>query len=222
MSGQLQSRRAGKASVVVVIVLVGITCLIFGGMCGGGLTMMLVVRPAQQEAERLMAERDAVARDAAHLGKAAERVGAILDSASSKGSTDSSDAKAAEALARAVFENIRAGRPQALFNHCSSEFRRTTIPDSLGQQLATYPLPLRTEALGDDMLTLPPIDDKTHQYRYTTKTTEGRPVMFTITLVFASTSNNPFGVEQNEWLLDQLTITEGTAEKDSQPVPRSP
>jgi hypothetical protein len=218
MSGHLQSRRAGKASVVIVIVLVGIACLILGGVCGGGLMMMLVVRPAQHEVERMMAERDAVARDASQLGKAAESVGEMLSSRLSKGSTEGADTKGAEALARTVFENIRAGRPQALFKHCSIEFRQATFSDNLAQLLAKYPLPLRTEAIGDDMLTLPPIDDQTHQFRYCTMTTEGRPVTFTITLVFANAANSL----QNEWLLDQLTITEGTAEKVSAPGAKSP
>ena len=218
MSGHLPPRRPGKASVVVVIVLVGIVCLILGGLCGGGLTMVFGVRPAQHEMERIMAEHDAVQRDAAQLGKAAETVGDLLGSTLSKGSTEAADPMGGEAAARTVFENIRAGRPQALFKHCSMEYRQSTFPDYLAQQLAKYPLPLRTEALGDDMLTLPPIDDKTHQFRYSTTTTEGRPVTFTITLVFAT----PEGFGATEWLLDQLTITEGTAEKVTAPGVKSP
>jgi hypothetical protein len=218
MTGHLPRRRAGKAGVIVVIVLAGIVCLILGGLCGGGLMMMLAVRPAQREVERMMAERDAVQRDAAQLGKAAGTVGDLLGSTLSKGSTEATDTKGAEAAARTVFENIRAGRPQALFKHCSMEYRQSTFPDSLAQQLAKYPLPLRTEAIGDASLTLPPIDDKTHQFRYSTTTTEGRPVTYTITLVFAT----PDGFSGPEWLLDQLTITEGTAERVAAPGGKSP
>ena len=131
---------------------------------------------------------------------------------------DKVDTKASETNARAIFENIRAARPQALLRRCSSEYRSLWYTENVAQQLAKYQLPLRTEALGDEMQSLPPIDDKTHQYRYTTKTTEGRPVTYTITLVLTS----PDGFSPTDWLLDQLTITEGTADKPAQTSPASP
>ena len=218
MSGHRRSLREGKVSIVVIFVLVGLACLVVGGVCGGGLTMVLVARPVQQQMAAVMAERDAVQHEAPQLGKAAETVGSILGSTLPQSSTEKTpDTKASEANARTVFENIRAGRPQALLKRCSSEYRQANYPELLAQQLAKYPLPLRTEALGDDMQTLPPIDEKTHQYRYGTKTADGRPVTFTITLVFA----NPDGYSASEWLLDQLTITEETAEKASQSSPGS-
>jgi hypothetical protein len=210
--------RAGKVNVVVICVLTGAACLTLGGLCGGGMTMMLVVRPAQRQIEQAMAEREAVEAEAAHLGKAADVDGNVLGSPLPKGSTETADTKASEASARTVFENIRAGRPQALFKRCSAEFRQITMPDSIQQQLAKYPLPPRTEALGADLQTLPPIDDNTHQYCYSTKTVEGRLVTFTITMVFASAT----GYGASEWLLDQLTITEGTAEKELLPPTKSP
>jgi hypothetical protein len=33
---------------------------------------------------------------------------------------------------------------------------------------------------------------------------------------------SPDNYSASEWLLDQLTITEGTAENESQPAPKSP
>jgi hypothetical protein len=219
MSGHRRSHREGKASIVLILSLVGLGCLVLGGLCGGGLTMFFVARPVQQQMATVMAERDAVQHEAAQLGKAAEPVGNILGSILPQSSTEKAvDTKASEANARTVFENIRAGRPQALFKRCSMDFRQTTYPNVLTEQLVKHPLPLRTEALGDEMLTLPPIDEKTHQYRYGTKTTDGRPVTFTITLVFGS----PDGYGTSDWLLDQLTITDGTVEKPLQPSPGSP
>jgi hypothetical protein len=218
MSGHLQSRRAGKASIVVIVLLVGAACLILGGLCGGGLTMMFVARPAQVEVERAMAERDAVEHDATQLGKAAQTFGEALKVAIPQRSADAADTSASSPSARAVIENIRAGRPQAVLKRCSPEYRQMWYTENVTQQLAKYPLPLRTEALGDEMRTLPPIDDKTHQYRYTATTTDARPVTFTITMVLVSPDN----FSSPEWLLDQLTITEGAAEKESQPAPKSP
>jgi len=218
MSGELRPRREGKASVVVIVVLVALACLVVGGLCGGGLTMFFVARPVQRQMETVMAERDAVQHDVAQLGKAAETVGNIISSTLPPAAPANVDTKASEANARAIFENIRAARPQALLKRCSGEYRSLWYTENVAQQLAKYPLPLRTEALGDEMQSLPPIDDKTHQYRYTAKTTDSRPVTYTITMVLAS----PDGFGTPEWLLDQLTITEGTADKPAQQLPGSP
>jgi hypothetical protein len=221
MSGYRRSHREGKASVVLIFVLVGLACLVLGGLCGGGLTMFFVARPVQQQMAAVMAERDAVQHEAAQrqLGKAAETVGNIFSSTLPQVSTEKkTDTNASEANARAVFENIRAARPQAVLKRCSPEYRQIWYTENVTQQLAKYTLPLRTEALGDEMQALAPIDEKTHQYRYTTKTTDARPVTYTITLVLVSAD----GFSQPDWLLDQLTITEGTAEKVSQSSPGSP
>lgn len=212
MSGHQQCRRTGKASLVLIVVLVGAGCLVLGGLCGGGLTMMLVVRPAQQEIERLTADREAAESQAAHLGEAAHAAGDLLHSAASKSlpsNRPAANSKESEAGARTVFENIRAARPQALVKRCSAEFQQASYAKPIAEQLAKYPLPPRTEALGEDLQTLPPIDDNTHQYRYSTKTTEGRPVTFTITMIFGTQG----GFGTSEWLLDQLTITETAVEK---------
>jgi hypothetical protein len=218
MSGELRPHREGKASVVVIVVLIALACLVVGGLCGGGLTMFFVARPVQRQMETVMAERDAVEHEAAHLGKAAETVGNIISSTFPQAAPDKVDTKASETNARAIFENIRAARPQALLRRCSSEYRSLWYTENVAQQLAKYQLPLRTEALGDEMQSLPPIDDKTHQYRYTAKTTDARPVTYTITLVLTS----PDGFSPTDWLLDQLTITEGTADKPAQTSPASP
>jgi hypothetical protein len=215
MSVDSRPRREGKASIVVILVLVGLGCLVLGGLCGGGLTMFFVARPVQRQMETVMAERDAVQHEAAHLGKAAETVGNIFSSAEPQAAPDKVDTRAGEANARAIFENIRAARPQALLKRCSMEYQQNWYRENVAMQLAKYPLPLRTEALGDEMLSLPPIDDKTHQYRYSAKTTDARPVTYTITLVLAS----PDGFGQPDWLLDQLTITEGTADKPAETSP---
>jgi hypothetical protein len=220
MSGELRLHREGKVSIVVIVILIALACLIAGGLCGGGLTMFFVARPVQRQMETVMAERDAVqqAAQTAQLGKAAETVGNLLSSTLPHAAPEKVDTKASEANARAIFENIRAARPQALLKRCSMEYQQNWYRENVAMQLAKYQLPLRTEALGDEMQSLPPIDDKTHQYRYTTKTTDSRPVTYTITMVLAS----PDGFGAPEWLLDQLMITEGTAEKISQPTPASP
>ena len=218
MSGALHPRRKGKASLILIVVLVALACLVVGGLCGGGLTMFFVARPVQRQMETVMEERDAVQHEAAQLGKAAETVGNFINSTLPQATPDKIDTKASEANARAIFENIRAARPQALLKRCSGEYRSLWYTENVTQQLAKYPLPLRTEALGDEMQSLPPIDDKTHQYRYTAKTTDSRPVTYTITMVLAS----PDGFGAPEWLLDQLTITEGPTEKPVQPSPGSP
>ena len=218
MSGEPRPHREGKASVVVIVVLIALACLVVGGLCGGGLTMFFVARPVQRQMETVMAERDAVQDDVAQLGKAAETVGNIFSPASPQVTSAKVDTKASEANARAIFENIRAARPQALLKRCSMEYQQNWYKENVAQQLAKYPLPLRSEALGDEMQSLPPIDDKTHQYRYTAKTTDSRPVTYTITMVLAS----PDGFGAPEWLLDQLTITEGTADKPAQQSPGSP
>jgi len=218
MSADSGPHREGKASFVVILVLVGLGCLIVGGLCGGGLTMFFVARPVQRQMETVMAERDAVQHDVTQLGKAAETVGNLISSNLPQAAPEKVDTKASEANARAIFENIRAARPQALLKRCSMEYQQNWYRDNVAMQLAKYQLPLRTEALGDEMLSLPPIDDKTHQYRYSTKTTDARPVTYTITLLLAS----PDGFGPTDWLLDQLTITEGTADKPAQTAPGSP
>src|SRR5262245_30505190 len=218
MSGELRPHREGKASVVVIVVLIALACLVVGGLCGGGLTMFFVARPVQRQMETVMAERDAMQHETAQLGKAAETVGNIFSSTLPQAAPAKVDIKASEANARAIFENIRASRPQALLKRSSMEYQQNWYKENVAQQLAKYPLPLRTEALGDEMLSLPPIDDKTHQYRYVTKTTDGHPVTFTITMVLASAD----GYSASDWLLDQLTITDGMAEKTSQPSAASP
>lgn len=91
-------------------------------------------------------------------------------------------------------------------------------PGILEPKLAKYPLPPLTEAIGEDLQTLPPIDDKTHQYRYSTTTIEGTLVTSTITMIFGTQT----GYGENEWLLDQLTITEQSLEKGSSSGRSSP
>src|SRR5262245_32464014 len=105
MSGKPHPRRAGKASLVVIVVLIGLTCLILGGLCGGGLTMFFVARPVQRQMETVMAERDAVQHEAAQLGKAAVTVGNIFGSTLPQAVPDRVDTNASEVNARAIFEN---------------------------------------------------------------------------------------------------------------------
>src|SRR5262249_20862697 len=130
MSGQQRPCRAGKASLVVILVVVGVVCLVVGGLCGGGLTFIFAVRPAHRQWEEAIAEGDAVKskveRETAQLGRAAESVGNLLGSAVSNAAAQTAATKTpdSEANARIIFENIRAARPQAVLKRCSPEYRQ--------------------------------------------------------------------------------------------------
>src|SRR5262245_53804475 len=110
MKSSGQPHRQGKASVALICILTGAVCLVLGGLCGGGLTMVFAVRPVERQIREMSMERDVAVKTSAELGKAAQVVEGMLTPALPTGttaSTGTTGTPASEASARTVFENIR-------------------------------------------------------------------------------------------------------------------
>lgn len=208
-SEEYPEQRRNKGALAVCL-LVGAICLVVGGVCGGTFMAVFYVLPAQlsvqQQAEvetlRAQATRQAMLARAAQQANQAQMEAALAAAADSQMLSGGESEKDA----RSFFENLRAGRAEALRAAATPSLANRQPAADWEQVVAKYPMAARTKPIGDELAALPPIDEMTHQYVFKTATRDGQPVQFTVTMV-----KQLYG---SLWQVDQFIAEELAAESD--------